>query len=902
MGFKSFNFKSFDRDPARQDILNSMSNNYQNKYRPTILTFTSNIAGLKDQFSVPIEKLDHPETQDVYFWIRKIQEAQSICAWTDEQSIIILKLLVTDNLHHIFESKKTLSSALETIKNRFFNSEKFNHYRNLIYRTKAKNFKSLQDYLEELNKRIDQADWCQPKSEAFRRRDRFEFFMNGLSLDQKLKIIEKQIFDPKEAVEYMSGQSALINQFCEMKNNQSVINHTYKESESGIPSPKKVFCSYHKSNRHSNEECKAQKNPSKNSTKPNVRNNNFQDSKSLLIQDKIPNIKGTEILIEINGQKCKAILDSGSDFSLINHSLSTNLNLTKKTRNIPIVFKSIGGDEIESIHSSITDMKIEGIIKKSFIIELLFIPTTINEIILGKDFLVKYNVILNFHNQCIIIDNDYVKMPINDNTRQLSEPDRLIVEKNTCFVSQTAKLPSEIDNFLLKTNTLIGKIRNIKHTIPLKEKKFIQKKPYPIPYPLISQTKAEINRLLTLNIIRKSQSHFASPAFPILKKDESIRLVVDYRELNSITDNLAYPFPNIMDQLRELNGSRIFSQIDLNCGYYQIEMAEEDVSKTAFVLPFGQYEFLRMPFGLTDAPRTFQKAMHDLLGHLDFVKIFLDDVLIHSPNHQEHRLHLMSVFKIFEDSGITINLSKSQFFKNSVQYLGHIIDENGIKPVLNKLNNFDLLKIPKSKKEIMKIIGLLNWFRPYISQLSTKISPITNLLKENKKRIEWKNEHSEILKKIIQEIKQQPCLSHPDYTKPFILQSDASNIGVGSILLQENKIIGIFSKKLNEAQQNYTVAEKEALAIVLSLQFFKNIVYNSKIKVLTDHSNLTFLTSSTLQRCQRWKIALSEFNLEIEYIPGINNNCADSLSRAFLSLDLNSETSLELQYQVKIFS
>ncbi|KAF9761847.1 Transposon Ty3-G Gag-Pol polyprotein [Nosema granulosis] len=260
--------------------------------------------------------------------------------------------------------------------------------------------------------------------------------------------------------------------------------------------------------------------------------------------------------------------------------------------------------------------------------------------------------------------------------------------------------------------------------LPLKDTVPVHKRPYPVPLNQIQAVKDEIARLIALDVIQESKSVYASPAFTIPKKNGKTRLVIDYRELNKKTVKLGYPFPGIQYTLIDLKGARFFSQLDLNMGYYQIEIAEKDRYKTAFVLPFGHYEFKRMPFGLCNAPREFQKIMTNKLKEFNFVKIFLDDILIFSKTAEEHENHIEKVLKKLHEEGISVNYEKSSFMNKEVKYLGKIIDERGIRPDTTVLLNLDKLAVPRNRKGLMQLLGIINWFRDHVPGLSQRIAPL----------------------------------------------------------------------------------------------------------------------------------------------------------------------------------
>lgn len=375
-------------------------------------------------------------------------------------------------------------------------------------------------------------------------------------------------------------------------------------------------------------------------------------------------------------------------------------------------------------------------------------------------------------------------------------------------------------------------------------------KPYSIPLKLIEETKREIERLIELKVIRKSYSSYCSPAFTIPKSNGKLRLVVDYRILNEKTIPMMYPFPNIQDYLNQLHGSKIFSTIDMNCGYYQIKMKESDIHKTAFSILNNQYEFTRMPFGLKGAPFTFQRSIQNVLGHLPYVKVFIDDILIHSNTVELHETHVTNVLKILKNQNISINFNKSEFYKKEVKYLGHVISTSGIRPDITKLPHYKLLKSPKTKKQLQKILGYFNWFRNFIPNMSKITAPLTNKLQKDNKFI-WTVEDTKKLDILFKELEKHTELTFPDPNKNFQLFTDASETGTGAILKQDSKIISYYSYKFNKVEMRYNIVEKEMLSIIKALKNFKTIVFAAKVEIFTDNRNNTFNTNLTNKRCQR---------------------------------------------------
>ena len=243
---------------------------------------------------------------------------------------------------------------------------------------------------------------------------------------------------------------------------------------------------------------------------------------------------------------------------------------------------------------------------------------------------------------------------------------------------------------------------------------------------------------------------------------------------------------------------------------------------------------------------------------MPFARVFLDDILIFSKDESDHQQHVETVINTITYNGGTINNSKSKFYLREVTYLGVSISSEGLKPVYQGKFELNLLTPVTTKKQLQRLIGVINWFRPFLPNLSSQLAPVTFLL-QGKESIKWMSLHQTIIEEINQMINQQPTLAHPNYKTPFYLQYDASDFGIGGVLFQEGMVVGYFSKKLNTAQRNYPIIEKEGLVIHLSLQHFRPIIYGAKIIVETDHSNLLYDKQAGSQRIQRWSLFLAEY-------------------------------------------
>ncbi|KRH93767.1 putative LTR transposable element [Pseudoloma neurophilia] len=506
---------------------------------------------------------------------------------------------------------------------------------------------------------------------------------------------------------------------------------------------------------------------------------------------------------------------------------------------------------------------------------MLIIDGLVHDVILGREFLERHEFILNFRDGFIQCPHATFEMASSTSSHQRTVNEANNIVENGFKTNHRLKLRKLLLEH--KTRDLHQKIPHIQHTIETVPDKTIYLKPYPVPDKLVQATKKEVQRLLEEKIIIKTKDGWSSPAFAKQKKDGSIRLLIDYRALNEITRQSGYPNPGIDDLLTNLHGMTIFSKIDLKNGYYQIPMAPSDRYKTGFSILGQHYECIRMPMGLKNAPKTFQHAMMNIFGDFEFVKVYLDDLLIHSLSESEHERHLEMVFKRISDNNILINVEKSKFYQDEIDFLGKTINKHGIKLNTSELKMEHLDKVPLTKRQLQSLIGFINWCRPHLPGLSSKIAPLNEKLKDPK--IRWTDHDRSLINEIRTDIQKNQNLAFPDPNKNFELFTDASEKGIGAVLKQESNIIGIFSKKLSGSELNYSVVEKEFFAIYKALLHFRKTILCSKITIWTDNRNCTFDCKNPVNRINRWKHQLEEFDYKILHIEGKQNTAADHLSR-----------------------
>ncbi|XP_036150748.1 uncharacterized protein LOC118648534 [Monomorium pharaonis] len=401
----------------------------------------------------------------------------------------------------------------------------------------------------------------------------------------------------------------------------------------------------------------------------------------------------------------------------------------------------------------------------------------------------------------------------------------------------------------------------------------------------------QVGELLKNDVIKPSTSPYNSPLWIVPKKADSKgnkrwRLVIDFRSLNEKTLGDAYPLPNITEILDQLGSAKYFSVFDLASGFHQIPMHESDAPKTAFSTPFGHYEYKRMPFGLKNAPATFQRLMDLVLSGLQGITLFvyLDDVVIYASSLKEHKKKFNQLAERLRQANLKLQPDKCEFLRKEVTYLGHVINENGVKPDPKKIEAVMHFPHPKNTKNIREFLGLAGYYRRFIPNFSCVAKPLTNLLKKDEP-FAWQQAQEIAFTTLRKQLCSEPLLQHPDFTKPFILTTDASGYAIGGILSQgdigRDLPIAYTSRLLNTAEQNYSTIEKELLAIVYSTHYFRPYLYGNKFKLVTDHKPLVWMHSvkDPTSRLMRWRLKLAEYEFEIVYKAGKTNVNADALSR-----------------------
>lgn len=383
-------------------------------------------------------------------------------------------------------------------------------------------------------------------------------------------------------------------------------------------------------------------------------------------------------------------------------------------------------------------------------------------------------------------------------------------------------------------------------------------------------------------MVRESLSPCAVPTLLVPKKNGEWRMCVDSRAINKITIKYRFPIPRLSDLLDELHGAQVFSKIDLRSGYHQIRIHEGDEWKTAFKTKEGLYEWLVMPFGLSNAPSTFMRLMNQTLKPFlgQFVVVYFDDILVYSKDEGEHVCHLRLVFEVLEREKLYGNLDKCQFFASEVTFLGFVVSKEGIRADDKKVEAIRDWPIPTSITQVRSFHGLASFYRIFVANFSTIMAPFTELTKQ--KTFQWNEKALKAFETIKQKLTNPPYLARPNFQETFEVECDASGVGIGAVLSQNRKPIAYFSEKFNEAKRNYSTYDREFYAIVRALDHWRHYLLAKEFILHSDHEALKFINSQQkLQpRHAKWVEFLQTSHFTIKHKSGKLNQGVDALSES----------------------
>lgn len=550
-------------------------------------------------------------------------------------------------------------------------------------------------------------------------------------------------------------------------------------------------------------------------------------------------------------------LDTGSDVNVIPLKIYSKLNIkNNKLSDCNMTLKAYGGSEIKPLGIKHLEVKFGDNVSS----ELFVIVDNDTTPILGLAACVHFGLINRVHT--------------------ISKDDRVgFINNNGDVFDGLGKFPDMVD-IVLKSNV-----------------DPVSRPPRRIPLAIKPKVKTALENLTRLQIIEPTTepSDWISNLVVVEKPNGSLRLCLDPKFLNQAIKKDYFSIPTLNDLKSKLFGAQYFTVLDLKDGFYQIQLTEESSKLCSFSTPFGTYKFKRLPFGINIAPEKFQKLNEKSFGDLEGTEIYIDDILVWGKNLEEHDRNLEKVIERARKLNVKFNKDKLQYRVQEVRFLGHIFSKDGIRSDPKRVEAINLMPDPKSKKDLQRYLGMINYMRSFIPNLAQKTEVLRQLLK-NDVEFTWNACHINATQQLKQIITNTPVLAVFDENVKIVIQTDASKSGIGCVLLQNGKPVEFASRSLNPAEQNYAQIEKELLAIVYSCVKFHNYIYGRDVEIHTDHKPLVSIMKNEMgkinsSRLQRMKMKLLIYNTNVLYVPGKELHIADQLSRAYLQNEMSTEFS-----------
>lgn len=579
--------------------------------------------------------------------------------------------------------------------------------------------------------------------------------------------------------------------------------------------------------------------------------------------------------IKVFGLTFLGLLDSGASRTILGKFGWDKIS----SFNLPLIspcVKSVtvaNGESCEVLGSITVPVQLKDKVK---VVEVLVIPNLPHTLILGADFWRIMEIIPN-------LSQDVWKFSVD--AIETTQPALLPYAELTA--EQSGILRNFIEDTFVTMPDEIGYTHLVKHRIVTKAEP-IKQRYYPVSPVVQKSINEELDNLLKNGIVEPSNSPWASPIILVRKKDNSYRFCVDYRRLNKVTEKDAYPLPRITSTLDKLRDARYLSTLDIKSAFHQIPLEENSKKYTAFTVPNrGLYQFKRLPFGLSNSPATWQRFIDGVLSNdlEPYVFVYLDDIVIVTQDFDQHIAILREVFSRLRSAGLTVSRDKCVFCKPELKFLGYVIDRNGLHVDNDKVSAILNIPTPSNVSEVRRIIGMMSWYRRFIPNFSTITAPLTHLVKKNVKFI-WTNDCENSLRLLKEALVSAPILCCPDYNLPFVIQCDCSGYGIGAVLTQPHpdgeRVVAYVSRSLNKHERNYSVTERECLAVLDSITKLRAYIEGVKFTVITDHHSLIWLSNlkDPRGRLSRWAVALQQYDFEIIHRRGKEHVVPDCLSRS----------------------
>ncbi|KAJ9536301.1 hypothetical protein OSB04_un000510 [Centaurea solstitialis] len=605
--------------------------------------------------------------------------------------------------------------------------------------------------------------------------------------------------------------------------------------------------------------------------------------------------------LSIDGRDLYALFDTGATHLIISEIFEQHLKPYAQPTEFPLVISTLMGYSV----CILSEFQNCPLFVGDRIWEVTLLPMRMDhfDIILGIDWLYKHRVTIDCESKKVIFGDiyapEYVFQGVSPKkgTRVIStikveaitgqERERFLAAlqdpKEVCLKLEDIPVVSEFPEVFPDELPGVPPEREVEFTIDLVPGAApISKAPYRMAPAEMKELKEQLEDLLSRGFIRPSVSPWGAPVLFVKKKDGSMRLCINYRELNRVTIRNKYPLPRIDDLFDQLQGAKYFSKIDLRSGYHQLRIRDQDIPKTAFRTRYGHYEFIVMPFGLTNAPAVFMDLMNRTFkDHLDeFIIVFIDDILVYSKSKEDHEAHLRITLETLQSKKLYAKFSKCEFWLEQVAFLGHIISSEGIKVDPAKVESISNWPKPKNVSEVRSFLGLAGYYRRFVENFSKIALPLTRLLRKGVKFV-WGEDQEKSFEELRKRLITTPILALPSGSEGFQIYSDASKSGLGCVLMQHGRVIAYASRQLKPYEVNYPTHDLELAAVIFALKIWHHYLYGETCDIFTDHKSLKYIfTQKELNmRQRRWLELLKDYDVRIQYHPGKANVVADALSR-----------------------
>lgn len=617
----------------------------------------------------------------------------------------------------------------------------------------------------------------------------------------------------------------------------------------------------------------------------------------------------SEIHGKLENQDQEIIVDTGSEVSAIskNKLIELEYKCNRKLEQLPINNITIVG--VTGVRSKKVSKQVMLFLELNEIrvpVNFLVIENISADIILGMDFLRKHKCVINLAEQILTLEYNGESKEIN----LINEDKKVTFGLFACYIDQDQNQNQEwiekigqiqqieqgdkafelvdiFENYKDIFSDVAGVAKDYIYKLKMKEVINFNKKSYPVPNKMKGAVQEEINRMLNDDIIEYGDSEHTSPLVVVPKKDGSVRLCLDARQINKFIIPDKTSTEGIDEILQKFNGARYITKFDLTSGFWQVMLHEESRKYVSFLFNGRNFQFKRLPFGLINSVAVFITCVARILGDdvLEFTTMYVDDLLIVSDNFEEHCYRVSKVLDRLREGNITLKLEKSEFLCHETKFLGYVISNAGISVDYDKIKAIQNFCTPKNLKQLQSFLGMCNYYRKFQQGYSALTGTFSHLL-GGKGIWRWTSEDEDNFNLIKTKFLKCVMLKHPNFEEPFYMNSDASDNSVGVELYQmgsdnEHRVIAFGSRTLTKSERNYTVTEKEMLGVVFGCIKFRTYLLGNEIVVRTDHRALTFLQNCKLGhgRLTRWTLALQDYNIKWEHVPGKDNIVADVLSR-----------------------